>query len=148
MTSVSVNLAQWLKEKQVVSGPVGRMAGPETPPMVTGEMYSKFDGSEGACSGEVIREYMFDNAMKLYLKKQGPPPCPLHFDSRDSMTAAYNSWWCRVGNRLSDQWYRDHPAKPAAKASNPKAAPKPAPKPVEEEKPRRIMVAASEQSGW
>ncbi len=146
MTSVSVDLAQWLKEKQVVSGPVGRMAGPETPPIVTGEMYSKFDGSEGTCSEEVIRECMFDSDMKLFLKKQGPPPCPLHFDSRDSTTAAYNSWWRRVGNKLADQWYRDHPKaapKPAPKA--PKAS---SPKPVEEEKPKRIMVPASEQSGW
>jgi hypothetical protein len=145
----SDRLAQWLRENQVASGPVGKVVGSEKPPQVFGYMYSSFTSVDGgADSEEVCEEIGFDHDMKKFLKNQGPPPYPLAtYSQSEPAVQAYYAWYQRIGQNLADKWYRDHsiPQKTVLKPAQ-----KPIQKPIQksEEKPRRIIEPASEQSGW
>jgi hypothetical protein len=136
----------WLRGQQTASGPVGRVAGPEQAPQVRGYMYES-EEERGEMEADMV---LFDSAMVMFRRGQGPPPTPLRAARYNSSAEvrAYEAWWGRTGAALARKWLAA--AAPAPKKVEPVAAAKKvvAATAKEEAGPRRIVTEVSASSGW
>ena len=130
-------------------------AGP--PPTVSGCDYYNNGAGEGNSDG--AEKYNFDSSIGLFKMGRGAPPAPLIDNNRPDARApgviAYHKWYSLWGNKLTTQWYKEHPratpikkdrTSPPATTRDTYTAPT---APTAPTVPKRPLVdLVTEKSGW
>jgi hypothetical protein len=166
MTSISDELAAWRSSVATIAPKTAEQiraeyaamnfeqlrtrAGP--PPTVAGCDYHDIGAGEGRSDG--AEKYNFDSSLSLFKQGRGPPPAPLIDNNRPEARAigvtAYQKWWSAWGNKLSTQWYKEHPrAVGSPYYKKPSTPPKPVVLNNTVSAPKRPEVEiVTEKSGW
>jgi hypothetical protein len=173
MSSVSADLAAWRssvataapKTAEQIRAEYAAMnfeqlrarAGP--PPTVSGCDYYNNGAGEGNSDG--AEKYNFDSSIGLFKQGRGAPPAPLLDNNRPEARApgviAYGKWYSLWGNKLTTQWYKEHPrATPIKKTSPPATLPTASTSysvtptaPTASTAPKRAEITVvAEKSGW